>query len=44
MSAGAVISCEPVDDPAEATGWGHTPHWSTCDAPDKFRQKQNKTQ
>mgnify|MGYP001025061655 FL=1 len=42
--AGDVISCEPVDDPAEATGWGYTPHWSTCDAPDKFRQKQSKTQ
>ena len=34
--AGDVISCEPVDDPAEAQGWGYTPHWSTCNAPDSF--------
>lgn len=25
-------------DPAEATGWGYVPHWSTCNAPDKFRK------
>lgn len=36
--AGDVISCEPVDNPAEATGWGYVPHWSTCNAPDKFRK------
>lgn len=34
--AGDVISCETVDDPAEAQGWGYTPHWSTCNAPDSF--------
>ncbi len=37
--AGNVISCEPVDDPAEDQGWGYTPHWSTCDAPDSFRRR-----
>jgi len=39
--AGDVISCELVKDPAEATGWGYIPHWSTCDAPDKFRKGGN---
>lgn len=42
--AGDVISCESVEDPAEATGWGYIPHWSTCNAPDTFRKKQGKTQ
>lgn len=40
--AGDVISCEPVKDPAEAQGWGYTPHWSTCNAPDKFRRRERK--
>ena len=37
--AGDVISCEAVKDPAEAQGWGYVPHWSTCDAPDKFKRR-----
>lgn len=37
--AGDVISCETVDDPAEAQGWGYAPHWSTCNAPDSFRKR-----
>ena len=40
--AGDVISCEAVDDPAEAQGWGYTPHWSTCNAPDSFRKGARK--
>lgn len=36
---GDVISCELVTDPAEASGWGYVPHWSTCNAPDKFRRR-----
>ncbi|MCC8049584.1 MAG: hypothetical protein LIP10_02860 [Clostridiales bacterium] len=37
--AGDVISCEIVHSPAEATGWGYIPHWSTCNDPDKFRRR-----
>lgn len=37
--AGDVISCEPAQDPTAAQGYGYTPHWSTCDAPDKFRRR-----
>ena len=35
--AGDVISCEAVEEPAEARSGGYMPHWSTCDAPDNFR-------
>ena len=37
---GDVVSCEPAADPADATGTGYTPHWSTCNAPDKFRKRR----
>ena len=37
--AGDVVSCEIVTDQGEADGTGYTPHWSTCNAPDKFRKK-----
>lgn len=40
--AGDVVSCDPVEDMAEATGWGYVPHWSTCNAPDKFRRRTTK--
>lgn len=36
--AGDVVCCEACSDPAAATGWGYVPHWSTCDAPEKFRK------
>lgn len=37
--SGVVVSCEIVANPEEADGYGYTPHWSTCNAPDKFRKK-----
>lgn len=41
--AGDVVCCEAFADPAEATGWGYIPHWATCNAPEKFRKKGEKT-
>lgn len=35
--AGDVVTCERVSA-AQASGWGYTPHWSTCKAPDTFRK------
>lgn len=40
--AGDVITCESVQDPAEAQSWGYAPHWSTCNATDKFRRRGTK--
>ena len=39
---GVIISCDLVTDPSEADGLGYTPHWSTCNAPDKFRKEAKK--
>lgn len=39
---GVVVSCEIVKNPEEADGYGFMPHWSTCDAPDKFRKERRK--
>lgn len=38
--AGCVVSGEIVTDPANATGTGYIPHWSTCNAPDSFRKRR----
>lgn len=40
---GVVVSCEIVANPEDAHGYGYTPHWSSCNAPDKFRKKGEKT-
>ena len=37
-SGGEVVSCTPVDNPAESDLWGYMPHWSTCNNPNKFRK------
>ena len=39
---GVVISCDPTTDIQYADGIGYTPHWSTCNAPDKFRKREAK--
>ena len=36
---GAVITCKIVNYQGNADGYGYTPHWSTCNAPDSFRNK-----
>ena len=36
---GIVLTGEVVSNPEDANGYGYTPHWSTCNAPDKFRKK-----
>ena len=38
---GAVISCEIIGI-GNADGFGYVPHWSTCNAPDKFRKRSDK--
>lgn len=40
--AGEVVSCEVVNTPKEADDFGYVPHWSTCNAPDKFRKRSDK--
>lgn len=35
---GAVVSCDIVGI-GDADGYGYVPHWSTCNAPDSFRNK-----
>lgn len=36
---GEVLTGEVVNNPWDADEYGYTPHWSTCNAPDKFRNK-----
>lgn len=38
-ATGDVVSCEVVKYLDQAEGYGYTPHWSTCNAPDSFRKK-----
>ena len=40
---GDVISAEIIRNPSEASGWGYTPHWSTCPAADNFKRKGGKS-
>ena len=37
--SGDVVSCEMVENPSEASGWGYTPHWASCPAADQFRRR-----
>lgn len=37
---GTVNGCELVRKQPYETGQGFIPHWSTCDAPDKFRKRR----
>ena len=36
---GEVIRCTIVSYQGNADGYGYTPHWSTCNAPESFRNK-----
>lgn len=37
--SGDVVSCEIVENPSEASGWGYAPHWASCPAADQFRRR-----
>jgi RNase P subunit RPR2 len=39
---GVVVNCEVVNNPEDADGYGYVPHWSTCNAADKFRKRDTK--
>lgn len=39
---GQVISCEYTNNPAEATGYGFTPHWGSCPEAAKFKGRGRK--
>ncbi len=36
---GDVVSCEVVEDPRDAQGWGYSPHWASCPAADQHRRR-----
>ena len=35
---GVTVSCERTGNPAEATGFGYVPHWSTCPSAGDFKK------
>lgn len=37
---GQVLKCEFTNDPDEASGVGHLPHWATCPYADRHRKKK----
>lgn len=37
---GVTVSCDIVEVPQEGALVGYRPHWSTCNAPEKFRKEK----